>query len=262
MSMLLEVREELSPLLLEQTVQHLLVHHDALRLRFLQTQSGWEQVNAGLDDPTPFSSVDLSELQGPEQGNAIEAAAAALQASLELTTGPLLRVVYFDQGAAKPSRLLLIIHHMVMDAVSWRILLEDLQTAYQQLIIGGTIKLPPKTTSFKEWARLLKDYAQSAQLHQELNFWRGISSQKAVRLPVDNENGSNTERYSRTLSVSLDVEETRALLQDVPAVFSTQINDLLLTALLDTFTRWTAADSLLLDLEGHGREEVFDDVDL
>jgi amino acid adenylation domain-containing protein/non-ribosomal peptide synthase protein (TIGR01720 family) len=262
LSMLIEVHQVLDPCLLEKTVQHLVTHHDALRLRFLRKESGWEQVSTGLDTATPFSVIDLSELQEAEQGNVIEMAAAALQSSLHLSEGPLLRVVHLDLGAQRPSRLLLIIHHMAMDGVSWRILLEDLQMAYQQLRLAGSVKLPSKTTSFKEWAERLKDYAQTAELRQELDFWRNASSQYASRLPVDIQGGSNTEGSARSLSVALGLEDTRALLQDVPAVFLTRIDDVLLTALLQTHTRWTGTSSLLLELEGHGRGEVSADVDL
>jgi NRPS condensation-like uncharacterized protein len=260
--MLLEVQQALNRDLLAQAVQHLLVYHDALRLRCVYLGSGWQQVIARSEERAVFSQMDLSALPEAEQGAAIESAAAELQASLNLSQGPLLRVALFDLGAHKPRRLLMVIHHLAVDGVSWRILLEDLQTIYQQLSRKEAIKLPPKTTSFKQWAKRLMEYAHSGALQQELGYWLAASRTRAYRLPVDYPEGTNTEASARTVSVSLTAEETKALLQEVPKAYRTQINDVLLTALVQAFSRWTGAQSLLLDLEGHGREEIFEDVDL
>jgi amino acid adenylation domain-containing protein/non-ribosomal peptide synthase protein (TIGR01720 family) len=261
-SFLLEVPPTLDPALLPGVVQQLLVHHDALRLRFVQSDSDWEQINATPDDTIPFSQVDLSPLPQAEQKAAIESTAASLQARLNLSSGPLMQVAFFALGTDKPSRLLIVIHHLAVDGVSWRILLDDLQTAYQQLSRGERIQLPPKTTSFKHWAVQLTNYALSDTAKKELTYWQGISRTQITSLPVDNAFGANTVASARTVSVSLSPEETRALLQGVPKVYKTQIKDILLTALVQVLGKWTGSNSVLLDLEGHGREELFDDVDL
>jgi amino acid adenylation domain-containing protein/non-ribosomal peptide synthase protein (TIGR01720 family) len=261
-AILLEVRQALTPALLARVVQHLLVHHDALRLRFEQRESGWQQFHAGLDDAPVFSRLDLSALPEPEQKNAIELKAAEMQASLNLSAGPLLRVVLFDLGPSTPNRLLLVIHHLAIDTVSWTILMEDLWTGYLQLIRGETIKFPPKTTSFKYWAQRLTEHAQSAALQHEMAYWLAVSGTRGVILPTDHAGGSNTAASARTVSVSLSVEETQALLHEVPKAYQTQINDVLLTALVQAFAKWTGEPSLLIDLEGHGREPIFEDVDL
>jgi amino acid adenylation domain-containing protein/non-ribosomal peptide synthase protein (TIGR01720 family) len=261
-SVLLEVRQALDPKLLEQALTQLLVHHDALRLRFEQTESGWKQINAKPDDTVPFSCVDLSDLPPDEQESVLEAAATELQVSLNLSQGPLVRVALFNLGAEKTSRLLLVIHHIAVDSVSWRILAEDLQTAYQQLDRGEAIALPPKTTSFKQWSQRLREYANLAQVQQELDHWLAEPRRQVSRLPVDYLRGANTEASARTVSVTLSMAETKVLLQEVPAAYRTQINDVLLTALVQAFAQWTGERSLLVDLEGHGREEIFDNVDL
>jgi amino acid adenylation domain-containing protein/non-ribosomal peptide synthase protein (TIGR01720 family) len=261
-SVLLELRQALNPEVLDKAVQHLLVHHDALRLCFERQASHWQQVNAGFDKAVPLIRVDLSALSESEQGAAIEAAAAELQASLNLSEGSLVRVALFDLGANKPGRLLFVIHHLAVDGVSWRILLEDLQMAYQQLSRGESVHLPSKTTSFKDWAERLTEYAKSGTLEQELNYWLAESRRRVSPLPVDYLEGDNTETSARTISVSLSVEETQALLQEAPQAYNTQINDVLLTALVQVFAQWTGSQSLLVDLEGHGREELFEDVDL
>jgi amino acid adenylation domain-containing protein/non-ribosomal peptide synthase protein (TIGR01720 family) len=263
-ALLLEVRQAIVPSLLERAVQQLQSHHDALRLRFIPKESGWQQVNAGIDEAeaVPFSCTDLSGLPTAEQETALEATAAELQASLNLVKGPLMRVALFNLGDNQPNRLLLVIHHLAVDGVSWRILLEDLQQAYQQLSQSETVQLPLKKTSFKRWSEFLWEYAHSAQLKQERDYWVRASGQSISRLPVDNPGGANTVVLARSVLVSLSVEETSALLHEVPAAYRTQINDVLLTALVQTFTQWTKDHSLLVDLEGHGREAITNDIDL
>ncbi|MBD1806823.1 amino acid adenylation domain-containing protein [Microcoleus sp. FACHB-SPT15] len=261
-AVLLEVQQAIAPVLLEQAVHKLLEHHDALRLRFVHQEGNWQQVNANPDEIVPFTCIDLSTVSETEQESAISDAAAELQTNLNLSSGPLVRVALFDLGVSKPSRLLIIIHHLAVDGVSWRILLEDLQTAYQQLSQGEAIQLPPKTTSFKHWAERLQEYAQSAALQQELNYWLAESLQQIVHLPTDFPEGNNTVAEAFTVSVTLSREETQALLQAVPAAYQTQINEVLLAALMQAFAQWTGERSLLVDLEGHGREAIFDDVDL
>ncbi|MBD1806825.1 amino acid adenylation domain-containing protein [Microcoleus sp. FACHB-SPT15] len=261
-AVLLEVKQALDPRLLEQAVRQLLIHHDALRLRFERTESNWTQINAEPDETVPFSWVDLSGIAAEKQASALETTASELQASLNLSCGLLVRVALFNLGAEKTNRLLLIIHHIAVDSLSWRILVEDLETIYQQLSQGKTITLPAKTTSFQQWAQQLREYANSAVVQQELDYWLSSSRKPISRLPVDYPDGVNTQASARTVSITLSSAETKALLQDVPAVYRTQIDDVLLTALVHAFANWTGERSLLVNREGHGREEIFDNVDL
>ncbi|MEG5016670.1 MULTISPECIES: amino acid adenylation domain-containing protein [unclassified Microcoleus] len=261
-AVLLELRQPLEPALIESVLQELLKHHDALRLRFARGESGWQQELANPDEVATFTCIDLSSLPPEEREAAFQTAATQLQVSLNLSEGPLLRAALFDLGKHQPNRLLLAIHHLAVDGVSWRILIEDFQTAYGQISRGETVALPPKTTSFKQWAERLHDWARSPELHGELDYWFALSHQPTSRLPVDFPNAANLVASEKTVSVALSVEETKLLLQEVPAAYRTQINDVLLTALGQAFERWTGNNSLLLDLEGHGREDIFEAVDL
>ena len=261
-ALLLEIRQPLDAALLAWAARYLLAHHDALRLRFTRAEAGWRQVNMGMDVQPVVWSVDLTALAPSEQEAALTAASAAAQASLDLTAGPLLRLVRFDLGAGRPGRLLLVINHMAVDAVSWPIIVEDLQTAYTQLDRGATVALPRKTTAFQQWAERLVAYARSAALREEAGYWLALAQRQVARLPLDEPAGENTMASAREVVAQLDVDETRALLSEVPEVYHTQINDVLLTALAQAFERWTGEPALLVDLEGHGREDLFDDVDL
>ena len=261
-AMLLEVRRPVDPVLLETAVQHLLIHHDSLRLCFARDGTDWHQVNSGLDTPAHFCRFDLSALSVADQDAAIAAAAAELQASLNLEQGSLMRVAWFDLGSHQPNHLLLVIHHLAVDGVSWRILLEDLETAYEQLSRGQVVEFPAKTTSFQCWAKRLTEHVRSGALQSEAAYWLAVPWTNVPALPVDYPGGVNTVGSAHTVSIGLNVEETQALLHEVPQVYHTQINDMLLTALLQAFNQWTGARMLLIDLEGHGREMIFDDVDL
>jgi non-ribosomal peptide synthase protein (TIGR01720 family) len=261
-ALLLEVRQTLDIAVLEKAVQHLLVHHDILRARFRREADGWQQEIVAPEASSLCVRVDLSALSEEQQGREIAETAAQLQASLNLGQGPLIRLALFDCSPYKPARLLVVIHHLVVDSVSWRILLEDLQLSYRQCSTGKLMQLPPKTTSFKYWARRLTAYAPSAECRQELTYWLAAPCAQTGRLPVDYPGGANTVAWARTVSVSLSTQETDALLQEGPLAYQTQINDVLLTALAQAFARWTGEHALLIDLEGHGREEVVNGVDL
>ncbi len=261
-ALLVEVRQPLNLTLFEQSLNHLLLHHDALRLRFSRGESGWQQFNAGAEGEPPFARIDMSNVAEAGQGAAIEVAAAEIQASLNLSEGPLVRAVFFDLGAQKHARLLIVIHHLAIDGVSWRILMEDLITAYNQLSRGEAIELGSKTTSYKQWSDRLTEYAQSADVEKELTYWLAAPQAPTASLPVDFSEGANTEGSSRVVSVSLTAQETQALLQEAPASYRLQTSEVILTALSQAFTTWTGSSSLAIDLEGHGREAIFDDVDL
>jgi non-ribosomal peptide synthase protein (TIGR01720 family) len=260
--LLLETRRALDPALLERALQQLAVNHDALRLRYVQEDSGWQQANADVGGVVGVRRLDLSRMPEAEQKVALEAAATELQASLDLSEGPLLRAALFDFGAQKPSRLLVVIHHLAVDVVSWRILLGDLQTAYQQLSRGESVQLAPKTTSFKRWSEQLREYARSEALEGELDYWLSPSWTRISSLPVNYPEGANTVVSARTVSVSLSAAETVALLQEVPKAYNTQTDDVLLTALGQTLSRWTGRQSHLVAIEGNGRDLVLEGVDL
>lgn len=263
-AVMFEARRPLDPTRLEAALRHVVAHHDSLRFRFVSAADGWQQWAAAAAplDAQLLTVVDLSGLTEGEQDAAIETRAAALQASLALSEGDLVRAAYFDLGPARPARLLWVIHHLAVDVISWGILLDALQTAYGQLSEGAPVRLAPRSTSFKTWAERLREYVRSPALAEEAGYWLDGRREGAAPLPRDNSEGENTEASVGVVWAELEAEETKALLQQVPKVYRTMINDVLLTALARAFARWTGESSLLLDLESHGREELFEDVDL
>ncbi|HKV13336.1 MAG TPA: condensation domain-containing protein, partial [Thermoanaerobaculia bacterium] len=250
-ALLLAAEVPLDPARLERAVAAVLEHHDALRARFVPGPEGWQQEIGAPGGPVPFARIDLSALPEPRRAPALEEAAALLQASLSLSDGPLLRAAVFSAD-----HLLLIAHHLVVDGVSWRVLLEDLETVYR----GGPADLPPRTSSFRQWAERLVEAARSASAVAWSAAWPDLDA--PPRLPVDFASGPDDGASTRTVVIELAAEETRALLQEVPRAYRTRIDDALLTALAEAFASWTGDRRLWLDLEGHGREEIFPDLDL
>ena len=259
-AVLLTTEPSLDYEMLERAVVQLLAHHDALRLRYVRSEDGWQQFNAAPDELSgPYvERIDCSGLPEDEQSMAIERAAAEMQAAFNLSDPPLLRVVLFELGAQ--SRLFIVAHHLVIDGVSWRILLEDLHTCYEALIRGETPALPAGTISFKRWAERLDEYARSEELAKESGYWIARPQSVSARLPVNNTPGPNTYASARIVTTRLAEDETRALLHEVPAA-RTRIDEVLLAALVRATGNWTRTYALLVDLEGHGREEIFNDAD-
>ncbi|USW94477.1 non-ribosomal peptide synthetase [Pseudomonas proteolytica] len=254
-ALLLAPVQALDPRRLEQALLAVLEHHDALRLSFTQRDAQWHAEHLAVPEGGVLWLAQVTDMQQ------CEALFADAQRSLDLEHGPLLRALLVD-GPMGQQRLLVAIHHLVVDGVSWRVLLEDLQNVYRQLSDGQAVSLPAKTSALRDWAARLQAYASSESLREELSLWQQQLAGPAVELPVDRPRGSLRNRDAETVSVRLDAERTRQLLQQAPSAYRTQVNDLLLTALARVLCRWSGHESTLIQLEGHGRETLFDEIDL
>ena len=262
-AIMLELHHPTDTTHLKIALEYVLNHHDALHLRFIPQGSTWRQFHTIMTKNINFSIVDVSKLSPSEQLLTLETTVATSQTSLHLTNGPLACAVFFDFGPHTSARLLLIIHHLVVDTLSGHILLEDLQSAYQQFALGKSVSLPPKTTSYKQWALLLEEQAQQPSIQQEIKYWLSLSQKPIPLLPLKMPEMPDTTISEKNITVIFTAAETKNLLYLVPRIYHSQIHDVLLTALAQAFASWTGEDSLLLDLNSHGREEeFFGDVDL
>ncbi|GGS58598.1 hypothetical protein GCM10010171_61960 [Actinokineospora fastidiosa] len=208
------------PEALARAADALVEHHDALRMRFTP---GWRQVNA---PPGEAGDVD---------GH-----------------GPLFTATAVGTGARLRA------HHLVVDGVSWRVIAEDLRTAYDRIARGEPVALPARTTSFREWATRLVEHTRAGGFDAERAHWAETPDGTVPR----DRDGANTVAGERTVRVELDPAETAALLRDIPAAYRATAEDVLLTALSAVLTDWTGRDRVAVHLEGHGREDVIDGVDL
>ncbi len=256
----LEARQPMDVARLEQALTALLHRHDALRLRVVRGPSGWEASIAPPEAPMPLERVDLSAVPDATRETEAQRVAQRLQRSLHLSTGPLVAAAWLEFGPHRPARLLIAAHRLVIDGVSWRILFEHLQAAYEQLVEQGRCELPPRTSSLKTWVEQLQRHATS-RAREELPHWSSTAA-PAAGLPVDRKEATLPLTLERSLAFSLTPEESRALLHDLPERHRSEIGELLIAALAKTLCGWSGQPHLQLDLEGHGREDLFDGVDL
>jgi non-ribosomal peptide synthase protein (TIGR01720 family) len=254
-SVMLELRRRIETPVLAGALRSLLLRHDSLRLRFERRGDAWAQWIAPPDTEIPFVHIDLAGVP-PQRRELIERHVSRLQASLNLTHGPLLRLALFDRGGSEPDELLLVVHHLAVDGVSWAILLEDLERACEQLSEGNSVQLPPKTSSFRSWSEQLQRYADSPELREEATFWL---TQTPLSLP-DAWNSSASNSFA-SIRASLDHSGTNRLLE-APREYRASVQEMLITAVVAAFREISGRCALLLDLEAHGREELFGNVDV
>lgn len=249
-AVVLEARGALDGVLFARAVERVLAHHDALRLRFTRAPSGWTQMHAASCGAA-FSEIDLSGLSAVEHAPAIQAALARLEASLDVAAGPLAAFALVHAGADRPSRLLCVGHELVMDTVSFRILIEDLYEAYQQLVRGEEIQLRDKTASFKQWTERLTAEADSTVVRNEVPFWLDEAWKVAAPLAPDASGGP-----SFTVSVALTAKETASLVGTALGVHRAELVEAVAAALGHAVARWVGPRSLLVDLEADARGKI------
>ncbi|MEH1919452.1 amino acid adenylation domain-containing protein [Nostoc sp.] len=236
-------------------------HHDILRSHFRKNQSVWEQSYFGSATKPPLRIEDFSSHLPSCQQDVLQVVVEEEQRNLNLESPPLLRVLYAKNLEEYGNVVFLFGHHLVFDGVSWRILIEDLTLAYQQAVIGKPISLPGKTSSYRQWATSLETLANSREIAKDVLFWQETLSSPSTSLPVD-DFGSNTVDSLSAESTQITAAETQALLKEATAIYHASVQEILLTALLDTLSQWNGSPHVLIDLEGHGREILASGLDL
>lgn len=227
-------------------------HHDALRTVF--SNQGEEMVSEiiGLDMPVSLKEHDLKEVHDPEP--VILSLANEIQASIDLSGGPLMKLGLFH--VQDGSRLLIAIHHLIIDGISWRILFEDIEQLQQQVTNKKPLSLPLKTDSFQGWSDHLGEYMKTSVYDVARNYWQSLSAKEFERIQRDKPDGENIGHYSTLEVFTLNLEDTRKLLTEVHEAFGTQINDIMLAALFLAFRKTYGLTSIMVDIEGHGREDL------
>ncbi|WP_198535572.1 non-ribosomal peptide synthetase [Streptomyces caatingaensis] len=245
-------------------------NHPALRLRLDRTDGLWTQeiLPAGqapaVTDPATVRRTDITGLDAAARAELLTKEADASAAALDPGHGTVLRAVHLDAGPRTDGRLLLTIHHLAVDGVSWRVLLPELADAYTARAAGCTPALEPEATSLRAWATTLLDHAHSRTRTAETGHWRtALAGPRAPlsRTPADPRR--DTTATLRTLRLTLPADRTAPLLDTVPQAYSAGVDDVLLTALALAAADWrrtadpalpaACAGALQIDLEGHGR---------
>ncbi|QRV07666.1 amino acid adenylation domain-containing protein [Bacillus velezensis] len=246
---------------LKQALEHLVIHHDALRITVSSENESIRQINHGIqkDELYSLDIWDLSETDTWERE--IEDEVAALQQRMDIEKGPLLKAGWFKTRSG--DYLFITVHHLSVDGVSWRILLEDLSAAYTHAVKGQPVQLPPKTDSFKQYAVRLSEYAKSSKLMREEEYWRFIEEETAAELPYEKpQYQTGADSIRQTVSFTLTEEETSVLLQQVNRAYHTDTQDILLTAAALALRDWTGGGRLRIAMEGHGREHIMPELDI
>jgi amino acid adenylation domain-containing protein len=254
-------REGLDESLVREVFTKLVEHHDALRMVFIRDGDQVSPWNRGLGETSfDLETIDLTGETGIK--TRIEKESNRIQRQIDLESGPLVKLGLFKTGQG--DYLLIVIHHTLIDGVSWRILLEDFEAGYRMALMGMEISFPDKTDSFQYWARKLREHSSSSELLKELDYWKTIEGTSVKPLPADHNvpTAKNIVANDETQGLELNKEETRKLLEDVNWAYNTDINDILLTALVMTLNQWSGNRQFLINLEGHGRQYIGDDVNI
>ena len=259
-SRLVEVPREIDASIAERAIAAVFERHDALRMRFVRSGSGWRQTAAPAAAPA-FARYDVPGGRA-EFAAAIERIAGELQRGLDVETGPVFRAGWIDGGPQNGVRLLLVAHHLVVDVLSWAIVLEELAAASDQLRRGQSVQLPRKTTSFAEWATRLTAHAGTLTVDADAAYWAGRPWHLVKALPRDFAGDANTEGSGEDVRVSLGADDTRRLLDALRAAGRLQPHDAVLGAAALACGQWSGAPAMLVDVEGHGREPFDDAIDL
>jgi amino acid adenylation domain-containing protein len=266
MSLWLRLREPRPAALLAAALAALARRHEALRLRLVPAA-----VPVALEAAPPKGAlrlpvVDVSRLDGAAARAARRRAAAAHQGTLDLSAGPL-GVVLFR--CPKGDRLLLTVHHLAVDAVSWRVLLDDLEAAAAALAAGRPPRLPPSPTSLAAWSRFAAEWAATPEAAEQRTARRAESaawSAAGILLPVSGAEagigeGREAEGAAATVALVLDATETAAF-GAAARRLGARPEEALLAALVEAVAPWSGERALAVDIERHGRDLPFPGIDL
>ena len=257
-SLMLKSERRLDPQILEQIVGHIYLHHDALRLALHDNVLEFTKA----EDVIPFEYFDLRNESKNVALRELAKDVRRIQSGHNLEEGKIFFCAYFSMPVGETDRLFISIHHIGVDGLSWRIIMEDIQLLYSQLSNGRDAKLPQKTTSIAYWANALQKYADRDEIRAEQIFWKNQLTHDFARIKPDVVLGKADEASLKKERLTFDNTFTLQLFQDVLQAYNMHIDEMLLSALLQMLYRESGTKAMLVDMEGHGRETVLPEVDL
>ncbi len=245
--------------IVKKVFENIVKHHDILRAKFTEKDGQVLQYIRSIDSENLFS-IDVKEIYDNEScQDVIEKEAEKIQAGINLETGPLVKLGLFKTNQG--DHFIIVIHHLVVDAVSFRIILEDFKAGYEQLQNGTDFGFSDKTCSYRQWAMALEEYGNSKETRRQRRYWENIVSRQC-KLPADNEIQTRKIRDNRECKLSLSKEDTYRFLKETNKAYNTEANDILLTALGASIKAWKGLDHILISMEGHGRENIAKNIDV
>jgi amino acid adenylation domain-containing protein/non-ribosomal peptide synthase protein (TIGR01720 family) len=255
-SLLLRFKKSANIEILEKAFKKLISHHDALRLNYNSIENKMFFNNDLINSDFVIETFDVSTLKEEEQLKEIQSFGTRLKGSLNINSGVLIKAAIIKRE--KDELLLITAHHLLVDGVSWRIVLEDLVNIYGALENGEKINIPLKTSSLVDWNDTLMEYSNNHELLSEKELWTQMEYDD-FKLPVDFEE-QGAQQYKHMVKGQLTEETTAGLLTNANKPYNTQINYLLITALYKTVAQWISKKRITIEMEGHGRN--IEDTDL
>lgn len=249
----------------QQLIHEIILHHDALRMYIREGNNLAEIIqpdDLSINDNTLLFK-DLSNLKNKEQEHAIEEYAAKLQKEINIYKPFLFKFAFIKTGESKPARLVLIIHHLLVDGISWRILLDDLYMGFQQLLNNEKLKLIPPSTSFGEWSYILQKIASEKRTKLEMEYWEGLIRNLSVennKTLLYDQQFKSGKIFESTIHIT--EETTKKFLNYVPNLFKARNEEIFLAVWLETLFKTMGRNSVYIDMESHGRDLTLDTVDL
>ncbi len=259
-SVMMYRKDRLDENIIKKTFTKIVEQHDALRINFRIYGEKITQYNRGIDGEL-FQISIFDCIADKDDTTNMDNMAYALHRSMNLTEGPLVKLGLFRRHDG--DHLLLVIHHLLCDGLSLMTVLEDAAAVYNQLQRNEPISLPPKTSSLKEWSERIYAYCNSSEFLKETDYWRKVENTPVELLPKDTTFGE--ERHKNDVAINetlLSEKETKVLMKNVNQRFDTDIKDLLATAFGAAVKEWTGINNILIDYKIHGRENIFDGIDV
>ncbi|MED2926253.1 amino acid adenylation domain-containing protein, partial [Bacillus thuringiensis] len=255
------IKEGINEKILIKTFENIIKHHDVFRMIYVKEKGVMGQENRGLEAIKDAFTLDTYDLNSDKDYiNTIDMLVNQIQQGMDLESGVLIKLGLFK--TIDGDYLFISVHHMIIDGVSWRILLEDLEQTYRFMENAKEVIMPKKTTSYKEWTRKLVEFANGEKIKKELDYWIDVEKTEVAEIPRDFNKSESTFGESKTITINITKELTEKLLRKANAAYHTQINDLLLCSLAMAIEAWSGNNKILISLEGHGRENLLKDVSI
>ena len=240
-------------------VNNLINHHDGLRINYNRKSQKLCYNEKHLSGIEAFRYINLKEFHYEEQCKKVKNLIEKANVNFDIENSLLFNVTMFDLDDKKQA-LLFTAHHLVVDGVSWRLILNDFVTILNQLESGNKISLPMKTHSFKDWTNELINYSKK-DFEKEMPYWNNISN-KNFDYPIDFNMGKDLVKTAYELKGSLDEDTLNSLIKIVNEIYSMELNEILTIALVLTISNITKNNDVIIELERHGRENISNAIDI
>ena len=258
-SVLLEIKQDFKVKTFQKIIKVLVDLHDSLKINYDPQTEELYYNNEHLTRPFNVEEYDLTSFPYQEQVIKMKLIGENLKASFHIENDIMIKACLFDLGQ-NGKRLLLTAHHLVIDGLSWRIILDDIYSMLIQECNGQEIKLPAITSSYKDWASKLNEYSKNEVLRKS-NKWI-IYEDHGYRIPYDFDLGDDLIENCTTIYEEIAENITEQLFLSANSAYGTEPNELLIASLALAVREFTKEDEIIIELEGHGRGEIFEDIDI